>query len=132
DGAVGEDVTHNVRTITGVPLRLRGKKLPAVLEVRGEVFYPKREFEDLNRRAAERGEKVFVNPRNAAAGTLRQLDSRITASRPLGIFFYALGEVQGWPVPPTQSGILKALQDFGLRTSREWQLLDGIQGCLTY
>ncbi|MBN1240112.1 MAG: NAD-dependent DNA ligase LigA [Gammaproteobacteria bacterium] len=132
DGSVGEDVTHNVRTIAGVPLRLRGKRLPRVLEARGEVYIPKRAFEELNRRAAERGEKTFVNARNAAAGTLRQLDPRITASRPLNVFFYGLGEVDGWDLPETQSGILKALQAFGLRTSPEWELLEGIQGCLSY
>jgi DNA ligase (NAD+) len=132
DGSVGEDVSHNLRTITGVPLRLRGKNLPAVLEVRGEVFISKRTFEELNRRAAERGERPFVNARNAAAGTLRQLDPRITASRPLSVFFYGLGEVQGWQMPGAQSGILKALQGFGLRTSPDWKLLDGIQGCLAY
>ncbi len=132
DGTIGEDVTHNVRTIKGVPLRLRGKKLPAVLEVRGEVFLPKRGFEALNRQAAEKGEKVFVNPRNAAAGSLRQLDARVTASRPLEVFFYALGEVRGWEVPPTQAELLGALKGFGLRTSADWQLRQGIQGCLTY
>ena len=132
DGAVGEDVTHNVRTISGVPLRLRGKRPPEVLEVRGEVFIGKREFGELNRGAAERGEKVFVNPRNAAAGSLRQLDARITASRPLGVFFYGLGEVQGWDVPGRQSEILAALQELGLKTCPEWKLLDGIQDCLAY
>ncbi len=132
DGTVGEDVTHNVRTIKGVPLRLRARKPPAVLEARGEVFLPKRGFEALNRQAAEKGEKVFVNPRNAAAGSLRQLDARVTASRPLEVFFYALGEVRGWDVPPTQADLLEALKGFGLRTSPDWQLREGIQGCLAY
>src|SRR5690606_15370547 len=108
------------RTIKGVPLRLRGRKLPAVLEVRGEVFIPKHAFEEMNRRAAEKGERSFVNARNAAAGTLRQLDPRITAARPLDVFFYGLGEIQGWQIPETQAGILEALQGFGLRTSPDW------------
>src|SRR5690606_2985175 len=132
DGTVGEDVTHNVRTIRGVPLRLRMKKPPAVLEARGEVFMPKKAFEELNRRAAEKGEKVFANPRNAAAGSLRQLDPRITASRPLEVFFYGLGDLQGAEMPARQSDILEMLQEIGLRTCPEWELLDGIQGCLAY
>lgn len=132
DGTVGEDVTHNVRTIKGVPLKLRADRPPRVLEARGEVFIPKRGFEKLNREAAERGEKIFVNPRNAAAGSLRQLDARITASRPLELVCYGLGEVQGWTVPETQAEILAALKRFGLRTSSYWQLREGIQGCLSY
>lgn len=132
DGTVGEDVTHNVRTIRGVPLRLRVKKPPAVLEVRGEVFMPKQAFEEVNRRAAERGEKVFANPRNAAAGSLRQLDARVTARRPLDVFFYAVGQTEGWRLPTTQSGILEALQELGLKTCPDWKRLDGIQACLAY
>lgn len=132
DGTVGEDVTRNVRTIKGVPLRLRMKKPPSVLEVRGEVFMPKRAFEELNRRAEERGEKVFANPRNAAAGSLRQLDARVTARRSLDVFFYGLGQIEGWNSPSTQSGILEALQEIGLKTSPDWKLLEGIQACLAY
>jgi DNA ligase (NAD+) len=132
DGNVGEDVTHNVRTIKGVPLKLRGGKPPRVFEARGEVFLPKRGFEKLNREAAARGEKTFVNPRNAAAGSLRQLDARVTASRPLELICYGLGEIQGWEVPATQAGILEALKAFGLRISSEWRLREGIQGCLAY
>lgn len=132
DGTVGEDVTHNVRTIRGVPLRLRMKSPPSVLEVRGEVFMPKSAFEEVNRRAAERGEKVFANPRNAAAGSLRQLDARITARRSLDVFFYGVGEVGGWTLPGRQSEILTALQEMGLKSSPDWKVLDGIQGCLAY
>jgi len=132
DGTVGEDVTHNVRTIRGVPLRLRVRKPPAVFEVRGEVFMPKRAFEALNRRAAEKGERVFANPRNAAAGSLRQLDPRVTAERQLDVFFYGLGDVQGWELPSQQSGILEALQEMGLKTCPEWRVLEGIQACLAY
>src|SRR5690606_1245398 len=129
DGTTGEDVTHNVRTIRGVPLRLRMKKPPAVLEVRGEVFMPKHAFEEVNRRAAENGDKVFANPRNAAAGSLRQLDARVTARRPLDVFFYGVGETEGWRLPTTQSGILEALQEIGLKTSPDWKRQIGRASC---
>ncbi len=95
DGTVGEDVTHNIRTIQSVPLRLTGKSWPDALEVRGEVFISLAGFKEMNRRAAEKGDKVFVNPRNAAAGSLRQLDPRLAASRPLEIYFYGAGMVDG-------------------------------------
>ena len=101
DGEVGEDVTPNARTIRAIPLRLKNLDAP-VLEVRGEVFLKRREFEQLNERQREAGEKVFVNPRNAAAGFLRQLDARITAGRPLSFYAYGLGELVGWPMPPRQ------------------------------
>src|SRR5688572_5330563 len=91
DGTTGEDVTHNIRTIRSIPLHLRGPKLPAVLEVRGEVFMPRAGFVEFNKRALERGEKTFVNPRNAAAGSLRQLDPRLAASPPLHACFHSLG-----------------------------------------
>ncbi|MCA3230987.1 MAG: NAD-dependent DNA ligase LigA, partial [Cupriavidus sp.] len=100
DGETGEDVTANVRTIKAIPLKLRGKA-PAVLEVRGEVFMYRADFDKLNARQAEAGEKTFVNPRNAAAGSLRQLDPRITAKRPLSFFAYGLGELQGADRPAT-------------------------------
>lgn len=132
DGRVGEDVTHNVRTIDAVPLRLRGRGAPAVLEVRGEIFMPKRAFEQFNARAAERGEKTFVNPRNAAAGSLRQLDPRLTAERPLDVFFYGIGRIRGLTEPETQADMLEMLRDLGLRTSPDWRLVEGIQGCLAY
>ena len=119
DGSRGEDVTANVRTIRGVPLRLRGRSPPALIEVRGEAFMTRRSFEALNRRAAERGEKTYVNPRNAAAGSLRQLDPAITAQRALDLCCYGLGAVEGWTVPGRQSGILTALREFGLRTAAE-------------
>jgi DNA ligase (NAD+) len=134
DGTTGEDVTHNVRTIRSIPLRLRGSKLPAVFEVRGEVFMPRAGFLEFNERALERGEKTFVNPRNAAAGTLRQLDPRLAASRPLDAFFYALGEVSEGSLPATreQSAIIDMLRDFGLRTCPEAELVEGVAGCLEY
>jgi DNA ligase (NAD+) len=134
DGTTGEDVTHNVRTIRSIPLRLRGSKLPAVLEVRGEVFMPRAGFEEFNKRALERGEKTFVNPRNAAAGTLRQLDPRLAASRPLDAFFYALGDVSEEVVRSVkeQSAIVELLRTFGLRTCPEASLVAGVEGCREY
>ena len=95
DGTTGEDITHNVRTIEAVPLSLIGEDYPAVLEVRGEVFMPKAGFEAYNNKARAAGEKTFVNPRNAAAGSLRQLDPRLTAERPLDIYVYSVGHVEG-------------------------------------
>ena len=134
DGMTGEDVTHNIRTIRSIPLRLRGKKLPAVFEVRGEVFMPRAGFAELNKRALERGEKTFVNPRNAAAGSLRQLDPRLAASRPLDAFFYALGEVSDGVLRTIkeQSAIVDLLRELGLRTCPEASLVEGVPGCLEY
>jgi DNA ligase (NAD+) len=132
DGTTGEDVTHNVRTIRSVPLRLATRRPPPLLEVRGEVYMPKAAFLEFNRRAAERGDKTFVNARNAAAGSLRQLDPRLTAQRPLEIFFYGVGASEGWAAPARHSETLEALKEFGLRTCPEWQLVEGILGCLAY
>lgn len=133
DGTTGEDVTHNLRTIKAVPLKLRGSGWPRLLEVRGEVFMPKKKFEEFNRRAAEQGEKTFVNPRNAAAGSLRQLDPGLTAKRPLDIFFYGIGDTVDWRSPPTtQAELLERLHAFGLRTCPEWRLVEDIPGCLAY
>ena len=124
DGETGEDVTQNIRTLRQIPLRLQGDAVPAVLEVRGEVFMRRDDFEALNERQREkiaagaRNEKTFVNPRNAAAGALRQLDPAIAASRPLSFYAYGYGEVQGWEaMPETHSGILDALTQFGLPVS---------------
>jgi DNA ligase (NAD+) len=134
DGTTGEDVTHNIRTIRSIPLRLRGSKLPAVFEVRGEVFMPRAGFLEFNKRALERGEKAFVNPRNAAAGSLRQLDPRLAASRPLDAFFYALGEVSDGFLPKAQEqrAIVDMLRELGLRTCPEADLVEGVTGCLEY
>ena len=131
DGTRGEDVTANVRAIQSVPLVLRGNA-PAVLEVRGEVFMTRRSFDQLNRRAAEKGEKTFVNPRNAAAGSLRQLDPAITASRSLDLFFYGIGATAGWTVPRRHSEVLVRLRELGLRTCPAVQVVDGVSGCLAY
>jgi DNA ligase (NAD+) len=132
DGSVGEDVTHNIRTIQSVPLKLTGKSHPDRLEVRGEVFISISGFREMNRLAEEKGEKVFVNPRNAAAGSLRQLDPRLAASRPLEIFFYGTGVVEGGKLPRRHSEVLAALRDWGLRTSPEARVVEGVEGLLEY
>ena len=132
DGTTGEDITQNVRTIHVVPLKLSGEAIPSLLEVRGEVFMPKAGFEKLNQRAREQGEKVFVNPRNAAAGSLRQLDSRITAQRPLSMYCYSVGKVEGEMPHDTHSEMLNQLQRWGLPVCAERQTVSGVQGCLDY
>ena len=132
DGSVGEDVTHNIRTIQTIPLRLSGKDVPGLLEVRGEVFISIAGFREMNRRAAEKGEKLFVNPRNAAAGSLRQLDPRLAASRPLEIFFYGAGAVEGGKLPRRHSLILETLRSWGLRTSPETRVVEGVEGLFAY
>ena len=132
DGTKGEDVTANVRAIRSVPLALSGPQLPALLEVRGEVYMTRRSFEALNRRARERGEKTFVNPRNAAAGSLRQLDPKVTASRALDLFCYGVGATRGWSVPGRHNGILAALRELGLRTCPQIEVVTGVAGALDY
>lgn len=132
DGTVGEDVTHNIRTVKSVPLRLTGHSLPALLEVRGEVFMSKAGFQEMNRRAAEQGEKAFVNPRNAAAGSLRQLDPRLTAKRPLEIFFYGAGLIEGQQLPACHSRVLEQLRAWGLRTSPETRVVRGAEALFGY
>jgi DNA ligase (NAD+) len=131
DGVRGEDVTANVRKIRSVPHALHGKT-PEVLEVRGEVFMPLKGFERMNRLARESGEKVFVNPRNAAAGSLRVLDPSITAKRPLQLYFYSLGTVEGGKIPELQSDLLKAFKGWGLPICRDAQLVHGVGGLLEY
>ncbi len=132
DGTTGEDVTLNVRTIDTIPLRLVGDDYPQVLEVRGEIIMNKAGFEKLNRQRREQGEKEFVNPRNAAAGSLRQLDPRITAARPLSFFSYGVGEVLGGRLEDRHSAIIKQLQGWGLRINPESKVVKGVQGCLDY
>ena len=131
DGTRGEDVSANVRTIRSVPLTLRGDA-PQLLEVRGEVFMSRRAFEQLNRRAAEKGEKTFVNPRNAAAGSLRQLDPKVTERRALDVFFYGVGATAGWAMPRRHSELLAALRELGLRTCPEITVVAGVTGCIEY
>lgn len=132
DGETGEDVTHNVRTIASVPLRLLGEGYPTVLEVRGEIYMPKAGFEAFNAKMRALGEKTFVNPRNAAAGSLRQLDPRLTAQRPLDIFCYAVGLVEGGTVPDTHYAILQQFRAWGLRVCQDICIVQGAQGCLDY
>jgi len=132
DGTTGEDVTHNLRTIKAIPLRLSGRGIPRVLEARGEVFMPLAGFRRFNAEAEARGEKTLVNPRNAAAGSLRQLDPRLAAQRPLDIFFYGLGATEGGSLATSHSGQLAQLRGWGLKTSPEVRAVAGIEGCLAY
>jgi DNA ligase (NAD+) len=131
DGMRGENVTHNVRTIRSVPIELRGDA-PALLEVRGEVFMPIAGFKAMNERALAKGEKTFVNPRNAAAGSLRQLDPRLAATRPFDVFFYSVGETQGWKLPAKHSEALEQLREWGLKISPLLRTVRGVEGCLEY
>lgn len=132
DGATGEDVTSNIKTLAMVPLRLRGDDVPHILDVRGEVFISRKGFEKLNAQAAKNNEKVFANPRNAAAGSVRQLDPRITATRPLEIYCYGIGVVEGFTLPNTHYEIVKQLSKWGLRTSNLVKVVRGVEGCLQY
>ena len=132
DGTTGEDITHNIKTIESIPLRLQGSGYPGVLEVRGEVFMPKAGFEEYNRKAAAAGEKTFVNPRNAAAGSLRQLDPRLTAERPLDMYAYSVGIVENGSLPGTHSETLTVLQEWGLKVCPERDVVIGVDGCLGY
>ena len=132
DGISGEDVTQNVRTIETIPLKLRGNDYPGLLEVRGEVVMTKSGFNKLNESQRKKGEKTFANPRNAAAGSLRQLDSRITATRPLSFYCYAIGKTEGGKAIATHSDSLKQLREWGLRTNPETTTVKGVKGCLKY
>ena len=132
DGATGEDVTANLRTIKAIPLHLRGEDWPQVLEVRGEVYMPLAGFAAYNRRALEQGEKVLANPRNGAAGSLRQLDPRITARRPLAFYAYAVGVVEGVELPETHSATLQRLRDWGFPVSDRNDVVAGTEGLLGY
>jgi len=132
DGAVGEDVTVNVRTIKTVPLKLQGDNIPEVIEIRGEIFMPKAGFEALNKIQIAEGKKPFVNPRNAAAGSLRQLDSKITATRPLEIYCYGLGEIVGGERPDSHSEAMRLIASWGCRVSPELQTVTGVDACLAY
>lgn len=131
DGATGEDVTQNARTIGAIPLRLQGD-YPKILEVRGEVFMAKKGFDELNQRQREKGDKPFVNPRNAAAGSLRQLDSRVTASRPLTMYCYGVGKVEGGTLADSHSAIIQQLGQWGLCISDELKVVKGAVGCFEY
>jgi len=131
DGETGEDVMHTVGTIPGIPRRLRGAAAP-VLEVRGEVFMRRSAFEALNERQREAGAKVFVNPRNAAAGIVRALDPQVARQRPLDFYAYGLGDTQGWAVPATHTGMLDALAVLGFPISDERQRVEGPEGLAAF
>ncbi|MFA5493449.1 MAG: NAD-dependent DNA ligase LigA [Porticoccaceae bacterium] len=132
DGRQGEDITVNVRTIASIPLRLQGDQLPRILEVRGEIYMSRAGFEVLNSSARDSGEKTFVNPRNAAAGSLRQLDSRITATRPLAMFAYGVGHSEGWQLPGRHFAVLQQLQHWGLPINPLVEVAEDLDGCYDY
>ncbi len=131
DGETGEDVTHNIRTIGAIALRLHDCETE-VIEVRGEVYMRRDEFERLNEQQRERGDRTFVNPRNTAAGIVRQLDAKASASRRLSFFAYGLGEVRGWTVPSTHSGLLDALARFGLPVNGARDVVHGSDGLIAF
>lgn len=132
DGTTGENITENVRTIKSIPLRLQMQHPPSSLEVRGEIYMPKAGFEKLNNEARAAGQKLFVNPRNAAAGSLRQLDSSITASRQLEMAVYSLGLTEGLDLPPTHMETLGCLREWGFLVNPNIELHHDLQGCLAY
>ncbi|MFN3788903.1 NAD-dependent DNA ligase LigA [Massilia sp.] len=132
DGYTGEDVTANIRTVRVIPLRLHGDDVPAVLEVRGEVLMFKEDFNRLNGRQREAGQKEFANPRNAAAGSLRQLDARITAQRKLRFFAYGIGRLEGAGLPESHSAVLDWFDRLGLPVSKERAVVTGCAGLLGY
>lgn len=132
DGTTGEDVTANLRTLHSIPLHLQGSGWPDRFEVRGEVLFWRSDFERLNARQRERGEKEYVNARNAAAGSLRQLDSRITARRPLRFFAYGVGSVTGAALPATHSALLDQLAEWGFPVAPERRRVSGLAGLLAY
>jgi len=131
DGVSGEDITANVRTIRNVPLMLSGDDIPSYLEVRGEITIPRSGFEQMNARARRLGQKVFVNPRNAAAGSLRQLDSGVTAKRPLEFTAYSVGVFEG-SLPASHDGTLRALSEWCIPISEHMQTVVGIEACEVY
>ncbi|MFX1803354.1 NAD-dependent DNA ligase LigA [Paraburkholderia sp. A1BS-2L] len=132
DGTTGENVTENVRTIRSLPLRLKGRRVPKVFDVRGEVLMFRRDFDRMNERQREAGHKEFANPRNAAAGSLRQLDSKITAQRPLSFFAYGIGVLEGEPMPATHSELLDWYAEMGLPVNSERAVVKGAQGLLEF
>ncbi|MBM7172137.1 NAD-dependent DNA ligase LigA [Streptomyces sp. G44] len=127
DGRTGEDITPNVRTIADIPQRLKGERVPALVEIRGEVFFPMEKFEELNARLVEAGDKPFANPRNAAAGSLRQKDPRVTATRPLHMVVHGIGAREGFDID-CLSHAYELLHEWGLPTARHNKVVDGIEG----
>ena len=132
DGTVGEDITANVRTINSIPLKLVSSDIPSLLEVRGEIYLPRAGFEALNAKAIASGEKAFVNPRNAAAGSLRQLDSKITASRPLEMCAYSVGQFVAETSPDSHLNMLQTLAGWGFKINEHMQVVSGIAACEDY
>ncbi|MEH6358468.1 MAG: NAD-dependent DNA ligase LigA [Pseudomonadales bacterium] len=132
DGKTGENITQNLRTIPSIPLKLRGSGWPARLEVRGEVYMPKAGFEKLNQQALAKGDKPFVNPRNAAAGSLRQLDSKITAKRHLEMCCYNVGLVEGGTLPDNHRDVLHQLHEWGFRINDQMAVVQGVEQCIAY
>ena len=132
DGYTGEDVTANVLTIKSIPLRLKTPRPPQFIEVRGEVFMSHHAFKQLNQQAIARGDKTFANPRNAAAGSLRQLDPLVTATRPLSFFSYGVGAVQGWVVPKSHAELMETYMSWGLPVCEYRQVVRGFDGLLAF
>ncbi|HET9652338.1 MAG TPA: NAD-dependent DNA ligase LigA [Usitatibacter sp.] len=132
DGSTGEDVTANLRTIRTIPLRLEMRKPPRLLEVRGEVLMMRKDFEAINQRALERGERTFVNPRNAAAGGLRQLDPRLTAQRKLSFFAYGTGAFEAFELPAKHSELLERLAESGFPVAKDRKVVHGVEGLLGF
>jgi DNA ligase (NAD+) len=132
DGSIGEDITLNIKTIHAVPLKLLTENPPKLLEVRGEVYISKIGFEKLNKQASLTGDKIFANPRNAAAGSLRQLNPKITEKRPLEIYCYDIGAITGATIPVDHSAQLEYLKQLGFRVSSLNSKVQGIEGCLDY
>ncbi|MGA2655610.1 MAG: NAD-dependent DNA ligase LigA, partial [Gammaproteobacteria bacterium] len=132
DGYKGEDVTQNVRTISSIPLHLRGNDFPASIEIRGEVIMPLKGFNEMNAKAKTIDEKIFANPRNAAAGSLRQLDPKITAQRPLSFFCYGIGDAGDYKMPETQSELIAQLGRWGMRISPLRHVAKDINDCAKY
>jgi DNA ligase (NAD+) len=132
DGEVGEDVTRNIHTIRAIPRRLRTDKPPRALEIRGEVYMSRKDFERLNERQIAAGQKAFINPRNTAAGAVRQLDPAMTAQRPLLFFAYGIGEFNGWPLPKTHADLLDAIEKFGVPVNRDRRVCRGAQALMAF
>lgn len=132
DGAIGEDITSNIKTISAIPLKLMTDNPPALIEIRGEVYMPKAGFEAFNAHARKTGEKTFANPRNAAAGSLRQLNPQVTASRPLSMYCYGLGVCEGLALPDSHLAQLALLRSMGFPVAKETQGAKGFEGCLAY
>lgn len=131
DGEVGEDVTANVRTIRSIPLKLKGRA-PGVLEVRGEIYMTRAAFEKMNKRQAEAGAKTFINPRNTAAGAVRQLDPKMTAKRPLSFSAHGYGVMQGWRAPRRHSELMEAIEAFGIPVDKRRAVVNGAEGLIEY